>query len=86
MLAPLLDTFRDGRQAVMRGAEFPIQNLPPEARREIFARVRDAAAAHGIELSVCACKNPDLARGSCNIAGTWPRRSPRVIQPMLIKA
>ena len=51
----------------------------------------DAAEAHGIELSVCACKNADLARGSCNIAGTWPRwpddrpsgRSPRAVQPMI---
>jgi len=85
MLRAVLDGYRNGQQAVMRGAEFPIHNLSSEARREIFARVRDAAAAYGIELSVCACKNPDLARGSCNIAGTWPRWSPRAIQPMLIK-
>lgn len=85
MLTPLLDAYRQKQETVLRGAEFPIQNLPAGARREIFARVRDAAAAHGIELSVCACKNSDLARGSCNIAGKWPRRSPRAIQPLLIK-
>ena len=48
-------------------------------------RVRQAAEAHGIELSVCACKNADLARGSCNIAGTWAKRSPRPVQPLLIE-
>lgn len=84
MLRTLLDGYRNGQQAVMRGAEFPIHNLSSEARREIFARVGDAAAAYGIELSICACKNPDIARGSCNIAGTWPRRSPRAVQPMLV--
>ena len=85
MLTPLLGSYRQKQEAVMRGGEFPIQNLPAEARSEIFARVRDAAEPHGIELNVCACKNPDLARGSCHIAGTWLRRSPRAIQPMLIK-
>jgi hypothetical protein len=61
-----------------------VQTSPAEARREIFARMREAAEAHSIELSVCTCKNPDLARGSCNIAGTWPRRAPRAVQPMLV--
>jgi DNA repair photolyase len=84
MLALLLDSFRDGQDAVMRGAEYPIRNLSLEGRREILARLEKIAAAHGIELKVCACKNPDLAQGSCNIAGTWPRRSPAAVQPPLM--
>lgn len=84
-LTALLDSYREGEQAVMRGAEYPIQNLPLEARREIFSRLEEASAAHGIELRVCACKNPDLARGSCNIAGTWSRR-PADVQPLLMRA
>ncbi len=88
MLTPLLAAYRDEEQAVMRGAEYPIQNLPLERRREIFARLREAAEAHGIRLDVCACKNSDIARGSlrasaCNIAGTWPARAPRAAQPEL---
>jgi len=77
MLAPLLAAYREEEQAVMRGAEYPIQNLPLERRREILARLQGAAEAHGIRLDICGCKNADIARGSCNIAGTWPARTPR---------
>jgi hypothetical protein len=72
----LLHAYQNGQQAVMRGAQYPILNLSTEARREIFDRLERAAAAHGIEVKMCACKNADLARSSCNIAGTWPRRAP----------
>jgi DNA repair photolyase len=84
MLARLFGAYREKEQAVMRGAETPIQNLPSEGRRQIFARMREAAAAHNIEVSVCACKNPDLARGSCNIAGTWPVRQACAVQLALV--
>lgn len=84
MLVPLLAAYREEGQAVMRGAEYPIQNLPLERRREIFARLQEAAEAHRIRLDVCVCKNSDIARGSCNIAGTWPARMPRAAQPALI--
>jgi DNA repair photolyase len=83
MLAPLLKAYRKGEEAIMRGAEYPIQNLPLERRREIFARLHHAAEAHSIRLDVCACKNSDIARGSCNIAGTWSARTPRAAQPLL---
>lgn len=85
MLARLLDAYREKEQAVMRGAEVPIQNLSSEGRRQIFARMREAAAAHNIELSVCACKNPDLTHGSCNIGGTWSRQPPPAVQVPLIR-
>jgi DNA repair photolyase len=83
MLALLLHAYQEGQQAVMRGAQYPILNLSTEARREIFDSLGRAAAAHGIEIKICACKNADLARGSCNIAGTWPRRAPAA-QPLLV--
>ncbi len=85
MLVPLLGAYHEEEQAVMRGAEFAIQNLSPERRREIFSRLQGAAEAHGIELSVCACKNADIARGSCNIAGTWARRPVGAVQLSLVK-
>jgi len=84
MLAPLLAAYREEEQAVMRGAEYPIQNLSAERRRGIFARLQEAAEVRGIHLDVCACKNSDIARGSCNIAGTWPLRTPRAAQPVLM--
>jgi len=85
MLAPLLAAYREEEQAVMRGAEYPIQNLPLERRREIFSRLQEAGEAHSIRLDVCACKNSDIARGSCNIAGTWPSWTPRAVQPQLLR-
>jgi DNA repair photolyase len=84
MLAPLLAAYREEERAVMRGAEYPIQNLGLGRRREIFGRLQEAAEAHGIQLDICACKNSDIARGSCNIAGTWPQRTSRAAQPALI--
>jgi DNA repair photolyase len=83
MLALLLHAYQEGQQVVMRGAQYPILNLSTEARRQIFERLERAAAAHGIETKICACKNADLARGSCNIAGTWPRRV-AATQPLLV--
>lgn len=84
MLAPLLEAYREEEKAVMRGAVYPIQNLSEERRREIFARLRQAAKERGIQLDICACKNSDVATGSCNIAGTWPSRSGGVAQPSLV--
>jgi hypothetical protein len=49
--------------------------LPSAVRAEIYTRIGRAAEEHGIELSICACKNPDLAHGTCNIGGTWPKSS-----------
>ena len=85
MLAPLLAAYREEEQAVMRGAEYPIQNLPLERRHEIFARLQAAAEAHGVQLDIYACKSSDIARGSCNIAGTWPSWTPRAVQPPLLR-
>ena len=47
--------------------------LPSSVRDEIYTRIGRTAEDHGIELSICACKNPDLAHGTCNIGGTWPK-------------
>jgi DNA repair photolyase len=85
ILAPLLHAYQEGQQVVMRGAQYPILNLSTEARRQIFERLERAAGAHGIEIKICVCKNADLARGSCNIAGRWSRRA-EAVQPLLVTA
>ena len=84
MLQSLLHAYQAGQQTVMRGAQYPILNLSTEARGGIFERLGRAAAAHGIEVKICACKSADLAQGSYNIAGVWPRRSADVVQPALV--
>lgn len=46
------------------------QMISPEARRARFDRLGRLAAKYGIDVHVCACKNPNLAAGSdCQIAG-----------------
>ena len=84
MLTPLLDAYREEDQAVMRGAVYPIQNLSADRRRAIFTRLQDAADERGIRLDICACKNSDIASGSCNIAATWPSGGGRVAQLSLV--
>ena len=84
LLARLLAAYREENQAVMRGAVYPIKNLSADRRREIFARLHDAAEGVGIRLDFCVCKNSDIATGSCNIAGTWPSRGGGVAQPSLV--
>jgi len=83
MLAPLLKAYEQESQTAMRGADYPIYNLPLERRREILERVQEAAELYGIGIDICACKNPDIAKGSCNIAGRWPARPSEATQDVL---
>ena len=46
--------------------------LPREVRERLYAEVRASAARYGLEVRICGCKNPDVSRGTCNIAGEWP--------------
>jgi DNA repair photolyase len=85
MLARLLGAYQGRERIGIRANGSSVQTLPLEARQEIFVRMKAAAAAHNIELSVCACKNPDLAGGSCNIGGTWSRQPPPAVQVPLIR-
>ncbi len=39
--------------------------IPHEVRRRGYDRAREAADRHGVELSVCSCKNPDMEGGLC---------------------
>lgn len=71
----LLDAYSTQERVQIRTGKPAIVHALPYARRqEIFGRVRDVAAEHGISVSICACKNQDLAAGTCNIAGNVPRR------------
>jgi DNA repair photolyase len=60
-----------------------VSALSQGVRRELYQRVHLIAAAHGIAVHVCACKNPDIARGSCHIAGRWEREQEKRDHPVL---
>ncbi len=85
VLEELLGFYKDARRLAIRAERSSVTALPHVKRQEIFERVRSVASEHGIGLAVCACKNPDLARGTCGISGNWPERSRRAVQPGLFK-
>ena len=49
-----------------------VRALPAAARLEIMERLKSIAHRYGLEVLVCACKNPDISSGSCHISGRWP--------------
>lgn len=70
-LQTLLGFYRDAKRLAIHAERSSVIALPPARREEIYGRVRSAAEKVGIGLLICACKNPDLAHGTCNIGGTW---------------
>jgi len=82
-LQKLLGFYRDARRLAIHAERSSVTALPRAMREEIHVRVRHAAEEHAIDLVICACKNPDLAHGTCNISGTWPGRSRHGAQPGL---
>ncbi len=46
-----------------------ITALPASARTAIFERIGAVAKPYGIDVTPCACKNPDIAADCCQIAG-----------------
>ena len=73
LLQVLLDFYRDAKRMAIHAERSSVIALPSMARNEIYTRIGRIAEEHGIGLVICACKNPDLARGTCNIGGTWSR-------------
>jgi DNA repair photolyase len=74
LLQALLDSYRDAKRMAIHAERSSVIALPSPVRKEIYTRIGRIAEEHGIGLVICACKNPDLAHGTCNIGGTWPIR------------
>ena len=70
-LARLLSAFAKPQRMAIRAVGSSATALPAAGRRTILDRVQSVAAECGIAVRICACKNPDLAAGSCGIAGHW---------------
>jgi len=72
MLKRLLDRFANAEPLAIHAENSRVRALPIQARLEIIERLKSIAHRHGLEVLVCACKNPDISRGSCHISGRWP--------------
>ncbi len=67
----LLSHYESGPTLTMHGAGTSVIMPPAPLRRKIYSRVKQIAQQYSIATSICACKNGDLANGSCHIAGDW---------------
>lgn len=47
------------------GASTKTKLVPAEVRRRGYERAREAADRHGVAVSICSCKNPEMEGGSC---------------------
>ena len=72
MLDRLLDRFAGSEPLAIHAGNSRVRALPAAARLEIMERLKSIARRHGLEVLVCACKNPDISSGSCHISGRWP--------------
>jgi len=71
MLNRLLDCFTSSEPLAIHAGNSRVRALPTSARLEIIERLKSIAERYGLEVLVCACKNPDISRGSCHISGRW---------------
>ncbi len=72
MLNRMLYHFASAEPLAIHADNSRVRALPTGARVEIMARLKSIAHRHGLEVLVCACKNPDISSGSCRISGRWP--------------
>jgi DNA repair photolyase len=71
LLNRLLDRFAGSKSLAIHAGNSRIRAIPTAARLEIIERLKSIAERYGLEVLVCACKNPDISRGSCHISGRW---------------
>jgi len=72
MLNRMLDNFADGERLAIHAGNSRVLALRTSARLEIMDRLKSIAHRHGLEILVCACKNPDISSSSCHISGRRP--------------
>jgi len=72
MLNRMLDHFAGGERLAIHAGNSRVVAIPASARLEIMERLKSIADSYGLEVLVCACKNPDISSGSCHISGRWP--------------
>ena len=82
----MLDRFARGERLAIHAAGSRVLALPASERFEILDRLKSIAHSYGLEVLVCACKNPDLSSGSCHISGRPPFAARRDSQSRLFRS
>ena len=73
LVGRLLSAFASSGSMSIHAGSSRVRALPAAARLEILDRLKSIARRYGLNVLVCACKNPDIANGSCHISGRWPQ-------------
>ena len=68
----MLHRFASAEPLAIHADNSRVRALPTWARLEIMERLKSIAHRYGLEVLVCACKNPDISSGACHISGRWP--------------
>jgi DNA repair photolyase len=68
-VARCLGAFSDPQRIAIHAERSSVIALPLEQRQRIFRRLENIGSGHGLTVKRCACKNPDIASGTCSIAG-----------------
>jgi len=84
MLGNLLNAFSTKQRLAIHAGNSQVTALPLEVREKIFNRLKDTAQNHGLKVRLCACKNPDITSGVCNISGQWPKQGDSAQQLRLL--
>jgi len=73
----LIAKFGKARKIKIHAENSSVTALPAQMRLDIYKRLERIAFEHGIAVRLCACKNPEIASGTCSIAGEWSGPSQR---------
>ncbi len=72
LMGRLFSVFAGSTPMAIHAGNSRVRALPAVARLEIMDRLKSIARRYRLNVLVCACKNPDIASGSCHISGRWP--------------
>ena len=75
LVAKCLAQFHAAHRIAIHAEHSSVIALAATGRQAIFQRLEEIAERHGISVKRCACKNPDIAIGTCSIAGERQRRT-----------
>lgn len=73
-VARCLESFSNSQRITIHAERSSVTALPMQERERIFQRLEKVATHYGMTVKRCACKNPDIATGTCSIAGDWQGR------------
>lgn len=74
----VLSRFSKNQRLGIHASKSNVIAPPQSERHNIYNMLKQSCKKHGVEMKICACKNPDLATGTCSIAGIIPESTSKV--------